>query len=74
MSGEVCRKRRNCSLQAISPFETLFSEDLNCRQVKTWTCSERDAEKFEIDVLKGYSRSLRSLPLARYPFATKYRL
>ena len=35
---------------------------------------ERDTEKFEIDVLNGYSWSQRSLPLARCPFATKSRL
>ena len=31
-------KRRNCSLRAISPFPTLFSKDLYCRQVKTRVC------------------------------------
>ena len=30
-----CGKRRNCSLQAISPFSTVFSKDLYCRHVKT---------------------------------------
>ena len=29
-----CGKRRNCSLRAISPFPTEFSEDLYCRHVK----------------------------------------
>ena len=28
-------KKRNCSLQAISPFPTVFSKDLYCRHVKT---------------------------------------
>ena len=31
-------KSRNCSLQALSPFPTAFSKDLNCRQVKTRAC------------------------------------
>ena len=33
-----CWKRRNCSLRAISPFPTVFSKDLHCRQVKTRDC------------------------------------
>ena len=33
-----CGKRRNCSLQAISPFPTVFSKDLYCRHVKTRAC------------------------------------
>ena len=33
-----CGKRRNCSLQAISPFSPLFSKDLYCRYVKTRAC------------------------------------
>ena len=33
-----CGKRRNCSLRAISPFPTVFSKDLYCRQVKTRAC------------------------------------
>ena len=31
-------KRRNCSLRAISPFPTVFSKGLHCRQVKTRAC------------------------------------
>ena len=31
-------KRRNCSLQAISSFHTVFSIDLFCRHVKTRAC------------------------------------
>ena len=31
-------KRRNCSLQGISPFPTVFSEDMYCRDVKTRAC------------------------------------
>ena len=27
-------ERRNCLLQAISPFPTVFSKDLYCRQIK----------------------------------------
>ena len=33
-----CRKRRNCSLRAISPFSLVFWEDLYSRQVKTRAC------------------------------------
>ena len=33
-----CGQRRNCLLQAISPFPTLFSVDQYCRHVKTWAC------------------------------------
>ena len=29
-----CRKRRNCSLRAISPFPTVFSKHLYCRHEK----------------------------------------
>ena len=36
-----CRKRRNCSLRAISPFPTVFSKDLYCRHVKTGLVWER---------------------------------
>ena len=35
---EHCRKRRNYSLRAISPFPAVFSKDLYCRQVKTRAC------------------------------------
>ena len=31
-------KRRNCLLRAISPFPTVFSKHLYCRQVKTRAC------------------------------------
>ena len=33
-----CRKRRNCSLQAISPFPAVFSKDLYWKRVNTWAC------------------------------------
>ena len=33
-----CGKRRNCSLRAISPFPTVFSNDLYCRHVKIMVC------------------------------------
>ena len=33
-----CGKRRNCSLWAISPFPTVFSNEFHCRQVKTRVC------------------------------------
>ena len=33
-----CGKRRNCLLQAISPFPTVFSKDLYSRHVKTRAC------------------------------------
>ena len=33
-----CGNRRNCSLRAISPFLTVFSKNLYCRQVKTRAC------------------------------------
>ena len=31
-------KRRNCSLQAISPFPAVVSKDLHCRHLKTRAC------------------------------------
>ena len=34
-------ERRNCSFRAISPFPTVFSKDLYCRQVKTRACLQR---------------------------------
>ena len=33
MGRKHCGKRRNCLLRAISPFPTMFSEDLNCRHI-----------------------------------------
>ena len=33
-----CGKRRNCSLQAISSFLTVFSKELYCRHVKSRAC------------------------------------
>ena len=32
MDGKHCRKGRNCSLQAISPFPTVISKDLQIRK------------------------------------------
>ena len=37
MVRKHCGKRRNCLLQAISPFATVFSKDLYCRHVKSST-------------------------------------
>ena len=37
-SRKHCGKRRNCSLQAIYPFPTVFSKDLYNRHVKTRAC------------------------------------
>ena len=33
-----CGKKRNCLLQAISPFYIVFSKALHCRHVKTRAC------------------------------------
>ena len=38
MGRKHCRKRRNCSLRAISPLPTVFSKELYCRHVKTRAC------------------------------------
>ena len=38
MGRKHCGKRRNCLLRVISPFPTVFSEDFNCRHVKTRAC------------------------------------
>ena len=38
---KLCGEKRNCSLQAISPFPTVFSKDLHCRQTKTRACLEK---------------------------------
>ena len=35
---KYCGKRRNCSLHVISPFPTVFSQDLYSRYVKTRAC------------------------------------
>ena len=35
---EITGKRRNCSVEAISPFPTVFSKGLHCRHVKTRAC------------------------------------
>ena len=37
-------KMKNCSLQAISPFSSVFSKNLNCRHVKTRACLGKDSE------------------------------
>ena len=37
-SYKQCGKRGNCSLQVISPFPKVFSEDLYCRHLKTRAC------------------------------------
>ena len=34
----IVGKKRNCSLQAISPFSTVFSKYLYCKHVKTRNC------------------------------------
>ena len=38
MVRKRCGKRRNFSLRAISPFPTVFSNDLYCRHVKARAC------------------------------------
>ena len=38
MDRKYCGKRRNCLLQAVSHFPTVFSKDLHCRHVKTRDC------------------------------------
>ena len=38
MGRKHCGKKRNCLLQAISPFPTVFSKDLYWRHVKTRVC------------------------------------
>ena len=42
-----CRKRRNCSLRAISLFPTVFSKDLYCRHVKTRACLGKGERSLE---------------------------
>ena len=41
MGRKHCGKRRNCSLQAISAFPTVFSKGLYCRHVKTSALFEK---------------------------------
>ena len=41
MGRKHCGKRRNCSLRAISPYPTVFSKDLYCRDVKHRTFLEK---------------------------------
>ena len=38
MGRKPCGKRRNCLSQALSPFPSVFSKDLYCRQVKIRAC------------------------------------
>ena len=38
MGRKHCGKRRNCLLQAISPFPTVFSEALYCGHIKARAC------------------------------------
>ena len=44
--GKHFGKRKNCSIQAISPFPTVFSKDLYCRHVKTRSCLGKDKASF----------------------------
>ena len=44
MDRKHCGKRRNCSLQAISPLPTVFSKDLYFRHIKTRACFEKGLE------------------------------
>ena len=41
MGRKYCGKRRNCLLQAIAPFPTVFSKDLCCKYVKPGLIRER---------------------------------
>ena len=41
MGRKHCGKRRNCLLQAISPFPEVFSKDLYGRHIKTRACLEK---------------------------------
>ena len=46
MGRKHCKKRKNCSLQAISPFPAVFffffsPKDLNCREINTRACLEK---------------------------------
>ena len=55
-------KRRNCSLRAISPFSTVFSEDLSCRKVKTKACLGKGLDRVNLKatqllVSQGFSQS-----------------
>ena len=54
MDRKHCGKSRNCSLQAISPFPTMFSKDLH---VKTRAC-----------LGKGYDLELHGKELTRHIF------
>ena len=54
MGRKHCGKRRNCSLRAISPFPTAFSEDLYCRHVKTRACLGKGWEKMLITSISPF--------------------
>ena len=49
MGRKHCGKRRNCSLRAISPFPTVFSKDLYCRNVKKKKKKNTDKVLFGIE-------------------------
>ena len=64
-----CQKRRNCSLRAISPFPTMFSEDLFPRGVKMCHCVGMG--KLVVTHLlftHGVENSAISLKLAKYTY------
>ena len=56
-----CGKRRNCLLRAISPFPTVFSKDLYCRQVKTRTCLGKELNILHVKGPLPYHDSLSCL-------------
>ena len=51
MGRKQCRKRRNCSLRAISPFPTVFSKGLYCRHIKTRDCLRKGKPKNELSII-----------------------
>ena len=55
-------KRGNCMLQAISPFPTVISKDLYCRQVKTRACLGKglDVFDFKISYIPSLKKSMHS--------------
>ena len=46
MGGKHCGKRRNCSLRAISPFPTEFSNVLYCRHILAEICQAMGGNSF----------------------------
>ena len=62
-------KRRNCSLRAISPFPTVFSNDLYCSHVKTRACLGKVGDAYVFPKLSHTGTNTTFFPNPPTPFS-----